>query len=168
LDENFERWKLKWIAVSCTVQIYNVLSLGELFAYLREGRFRHVGVVPQLIPLYYPAYLSIQALPPDAKRVARRRLRQEIARVEARRDAGLDGVLGSMRSTLAFMDEADTTGVLDEFVEFCAKSDAEFGDSWRETCPELARSVEGFLRRRGHRVSELVYRLQERFHEARA
>jgi hypothetical protein len=168
LDENFERWKLKWIAVSCTVQIYNVLSLGELFGYLRAGRFRHVGVVPQLIPLYYPAYLSIQALPPDAKRVARRRLQAEIARVVARQDAGLDGVLGSMRSTLAFMDEADTTGVLDEFVEFCGKSDAAFGDSWRETCPELARSVDGFLRRRGHRVSEMVYRLQERLAEARA
>jgi pyruvate-formate lyase-activating enzyme len=168
LDENFERWKINWVTVSCTVQIYNLLSLGDLFRYLRETPFRHVRPVPQLIPLYYPAYLSIQALPPDAKRVARGRLRAEIARAEARGESALDGAIGSMRATLAFLNEAETTADLDDFVAFCEKSDREFGDSWRETCPELARSVDGFLRRRGHRVSELVYRLQERLHEARA
>jgi len=168
LDENFARWKIKWITVSCTVQIYNMLSLGELFGYLREAKFEHVLPVPQLIPLYYPAYLSIQAMPKDAKRVARRRLQQELARAEALKDPAVDGVIGSIRSTLAFLDAADTTWELDDFVEFCAKSDREFGDSWRETCPELAKSVDGFLKRRGHRVSELMYRLQERFQEALA
>jgi hypothetical protein len=40
------------------VQVYNVLDLDKLYAYLRSG-FEHVLPAPVLNPLSRPAYLSV-------------------------------------------------------------------------------------------------------------
>jgi sulfatase maturation enzyme AslB (radical SAM superfamily) len=142
LDENFERWKIKWATITCTTQIYNVLNVDQLFHYLRTAGFKHITAIPQLMPLYYPQYLSIQALPASAKSVARERLELEIQRAEALNIPGLAGPIGSIRSTIGFMDEADTTSDLADFLSFCESSDKVFGDSWREAAPELAEQLD--------------------------
>jgi sulfatase maturation enzyme AslB (radical SAM superfamily) len=142
LDENFERWKIKWATVTCTTQIYNVLNVDQLFDYLRTAGFKHITAIPQLIPLYYPQYLSIQALPASAKVLALKRLQLEIERAEALDIPGLAGPIGSIRSTIAFMNEADTTSDLPNFLAFCQSSDQVFGDSWRAATPELAEHLD--------------------------
>jgi hypothetical protein len=144
LDENFEAWNIKWATVSCTTQIMNVLSVHELFEYLRTANFKHITAIPQLMPLFYPNYLSIQVLPPAAKAVARERLQREIVLAEALNDPGLAGPIGSIRSTLAFLDAADTTADLPDFLSFSDKSDVVFKDSWRGTAPELADFIDAF------------------------
>ncbi len=132
LDAKFDEWKIAWATVSVTVQIYNVLTLDELFAYLRESGFQRVGRVPQLVPLFDPRYLSIQVLPARVKSLAKERLQRELARVE---DAAL---AGAIRSTIAFLEEGDQTRELPNFFAFTEASDREFGDSWQQVAPELA------------------------------
>ncbi len=163
LDENFERWKIKWATVSCTTQICNVLNLDELFGYLRGAGFQHITQIPQLVPLYYPKYLSIQALPAAAKTVARERLQLEVERAEAMQVPGLAGPIGSIRATMAFLDAADTTADLADFLSFSEASDKVFGDSWRSACPELAEHLDRFLvRKRG--LSGLLHKIQDHLH----
>lgn len=142
LDANFHAWKIGWAAVSATVQIYNALSISDLFAYLRSAGFANILSLPQLVPLFDPRYLSIQALPASAKKLARDRLEGEIERAEDFRTANVSGIIGSVRSTIAFMDAADTHADLADFLAFSEASDRAFGDSWRNAAPELASHLE--------------------------
>jgi hypothetical protein len=152
LDRHFDEWNIRWAAVSATVQIYNVLTIHELFEYIRTAGFERICRLPQTIPLFDPRYLSIQALPAAVKAIARERLTAEIERATAWNSPDLDPMIGSLRSTIAFMDAADTTADLPDFFAFCKSSDHAFGDSWRESAPELAgRLDDGKLRRLLHR-----------------
>jgi MoaA/NifB/PqqE/SkfB family radical SAM enzyme len=159
LDRNFDEWKIKWATVSCTTQICNILNLDQLYEYLRSAGFSRITAIPQLMPLFYPNYLSIQALPPPAKAIARERLELELERAEALGTPGLAGPIGSIRSTLAFMDAADTTADLADFLSFSEASDKVFGDCWREAAPELAEHIDHYrASKRG--LSGLLHRLK--------
>ncbi len=87
LDQHFEEWKLRSVLCSTTVQVYNVLTLRDLFDYLGTG-FRHLAPAPQLVPLYMPHYLSIQILPALVKDIARERLLAERAKAKDRLGPG--------------------------------------------------------------------------------
>jgi hypothetical protein len=161
LDENFEAWNLKWVTLSCTTQISNILNVDRLFAYLREARFRHITLIPQLVPLFYPNYLSVQALPAAAKQVARDRLNLEIDRAVALDIPGLAGHIGSIRSVLSFMDAADTTSDLPDFHFFTEASDKAFGDDWREATPELAQYLDEYQPPPTRGLSGWLHRFQQ-------
>jgi sulfatase maturation enzyme AslB (radical SAM superfamily) len=161
LDRNFEQWKIKWATVSCTTQITNILNLHELFEYLRSAGFRHISTVPQLIPLYHPKYFSIQCLPPAAKDTARERLETEIQRAEAMNVPGFAGHIGSIRSVLSFMDAADATSELPDFLSFSEASDKVFGDNWREAAPELAEYIDEHMAHRKTGLSGLLQRFYQ-------
>jgi len=148
LDRRFKDWKIGSVTVSATVQLYNVLEIHELFAYIRGAGFANILPIPQLTPLFTPLYLSIQGLPAPAKTVARKRLQAEIERAETWRRADLAGLIGSVRSTMKFMDAADTSSNLPDFLSFCESSDKAFSDSWLEAAPELARYL-GLMRPTG-------------------
>lgn len=143
LDSRFDEWKVRWATVSATVQIGNVLSINELFRYLRTGGFGRLNRLPQLVPLFDPRYLSIQALPAGLKATARRRLAEEIERAPSVQAGYAEASIGSIRTTLAYMDAADTLSDLPDFLTFSERSDKVFGDSWRAAMPELARHLEG-------------------------
>jgi sulfatase maturation enzyme AslB (radical SAM superfamily) len=142
LDQHFDEWRLKSAKLSATVQIYNLLTLHDLFAYLRGAGLKRFAVLPHFVPLFHPPYLSIQALPKAAKELARQRLTRELNRPEARQQEGYQHFAGCIANVLAFMDEADTTSSLPEFFQFCESSDRQFGDSWRAALPELARALD--------------------------
>lgn len=142
VDRHFDKWNIRWAALSAVVQIYNVLAIRELFAYMRKARFTHILPIPQLVPLFEPRYLSIQGLPAPAKGVARKGLQAEIKRAEEWHRKDLSALIGSARSTIDFMDAADTTANLPDFFSFCEATDRVFGDSWREAAPELALHLE--------------------------
>jgi MoaA/NifB/PqqE/SkfB family radical SAM enzyme len=137
LDRHFDEWRIRKFMLSATVQLYNILQLGEIFDYV-AAEFQHVTPVPQLVPLYYPSYLSIQNLPARVKDSVRERLLAARARVEARLDKKWHYILDSIDVTIAYMDEACSPRLLMDFLYFSEKSDREFGDSWRRACPELA------------------------------
>jgi sulfatase maturation enzyme AslB (radical SAM superfamily) len=137
VDENFEDWNIHSASVHTTVQMHNVLTLGDLFEYLRAAGFQHLTPFPNLIPLFNPEYLSIQALPASSKAVVRERLEAEIERIEKSEVPKAATATGTIRTTLAYMDAADKTKDLNDFFSFSKASDQEFGDSWREAAPEL-------------------------------
>lgn len=142
VDEHYEDWKISSAVVSAVFQIYNALNIHELMAYLRDAGFRRVTKLPQLVPLFDPPYLSTQALPNPVKQEARRLLEEEIRRAESWNQPKLAGLIGTMRSTLAYMDAASTTGALMEFEMFTEAADAVFGQSWKEALPELVPYLE--------------------------
>lgn len=136
LDRHFVEWKIRGIICSATVQIYNILQLGELFDYLASG-FEHIAPLPQLVPLYEPRYLSIQILPARVKNIARGRLVAERAKAEALPQR-YHFLLSAIDTILTYLDGTAYPAELIEFFQFSEKSDREFGDSWRQACPELA------------------------------
>lgn len=137
LDENFKAWKLRLVGCSTTVQAYNVLQLGELFAYLASG-FHNVTPAPLLVPLYEPAYLSIRMLPARVKDVARQSLLAEREKARVSKRPIHENVLTTLDTTLAYLDESLPVKHFMDFLYFSEKSDRQFGDSWRRACPELA------------------------------
>ncbi len=139
VDNRFNDWKIGSVTVSATVQICNVLEIDQLFAYIRHAGFARIAPIPQLVPLFSPRYLSIQGLPAKAKAVARERLEAEVERAESWNRPELAGLIGSAHHTLEFLDAADTTSHLSDFLSFSESSDRAFGDSWRDAAPELAK-----------------------------
>jgi hypothetical protein len=137
VDRNFKTWNMGYVICSATVQIYNILQLGELFDYVAT-RFRHITPVPALTALYSPEYLSIQILPSRLKDIARTKLLALRAEMVERLPLEVHHRLNSIDAMVAFMDEANPSGQLEDFLYFCEKSDRKFGDSWRQSCPDLA------------------------------
>ena len=138
LDHHAEEWKLRTVIVSTTLQIYNVLQIGELIDYLASN-FKNIAPIPQLIPLYEPRYLCIQILPPEAKAAARTRLIEARAKAKALGGPDLSSLIGTFDTTIAYLDQSQASRRdLIDFLFFSEKSDREFGDSWRHACPELA------------------------------
>ncbi len=142
LDQNFKEWKLRLVVCSTTVQVYNLLQLGELFDYLADS-FQHVTPAPVLVPLYDPAYLSIRVLPERVRGVARQRLLAERAKARASKRPIHENVLSTIDTTLAYLDESLPMRHFMDFLYFTEKSDRQFGESWRRACPELARLLHG-------------------------
>jgi sulfatase maturation enzyme AslB (radical SAM superfamily) len=138
VDAHYEEWKIRSASLSVTVQIYNILTLHHLLEYLRNAGLKHFRMLPNMVALFDPKYLSIQALPAAAKKVARARLLRELERPEAQAQPGYEFFAGCVASILAYMDEDDKSSHLPDFLEFCDKSDKAFGDSWRDALPELA------------------------------
>jgi len=152
LDSRADEWKIRWAAVSSTVQIYNVLTIHELFSYLRTAGFRRIAQVPQLVPLMDPAYLSIRCLPPAIKAIARERLQTEFERARERYGSELAAQIGTVRATVNFMEVAGASADLADFFSFTDATDRVFGESWREAAPELAAVLEPVQQEFFHRV----------------
>jgi MoaA/NifB/PqqE/SkfB family radical SAM enzyme len=144
LEQHAEEWKLKPIAVSTTLQIYNVLQIGDLVDYLSSANFTRIAPVPQLVPLYQPRYLCIQILPDEIKAMARERLAEARRKAEALRRPDVEALISTFDAAIAYMDQGNgSRRDLMNFRVFSEKSDREFGDSWRQTCPELAEMLLG-------------------------
>lgn len=65
LDQRAEELNLREIGFNTTVQVYNILSLTELFEYTFQ--FRRIKPYPDLSILNQPSCFSIQILPPELK-----------------------------------------------------------------------------------------------------
>ena len=134
LDEHHEDWKLHMVHCNTTVQVYNILHLGELFDYFGDN-FKHIEPAPYVTPLYNPSYLSIQILPDNIKRIAKERLLA--AQSESERRWGTRAIHSSVQGVISYMEGKGSRLDLAEFLYFSEKTDREFHDSWRKACPEL-------------------------------
>lgn len=83
LDNNARRLNCSDLSFNTTVQVYNVLRLTELLDYTL-ARFQKFEPVPNLSLLSQPSCFSIQALSPELKSVAARRLRTWLEKTRAR------------------------------------------------------------------------------------
>jgi MoaA/NifB/PqqE/SkfB family radical SAM enzyme len=137
LDAHFSEWNIRQVFTNATVQVYNVLDLDKLYAYLRSG-FQHILPAPMLTPLSWPAYFSVQNLPSDIKKLARERLLNETARQEYRNRQDLDWLLSSINTLLAYMDPPAVKNHWKDFRSFTTRSDREFDDSFEHAAPEMA------------------------------
>jgi sulfatase maturation enzyme AslB (radical SAM superfamily) len=147
LDAHFHDWNLREISIHTTVQVYNLLDLDKLYAYLRAG-FAHVLPAPLLSPLSWPAYLSVQSLPFQIKALARQRLLEEKMREEYRERTNIAWVLSSIDTVIEFMNGSNGTGPWRDFIAFTTSSEREFGDSFARAAPEMAAllTASGILR----------------------
>jgi hypothetical protein len=137
VDVHFREWNLREVAVYPTVQVFNILGLGDLYAYLRSG-FEHVLPAPCLSPLSWPPYLSVHILPAPIKSLARERLLEEKTREEYRNRDDLRWLLSSIDTILQHMDRVDGKDPWKDFFSFTTNSDREFGDSFERAAPETA------------------------------
>lgn len=141
LDRHFHEWNLREVSITTTVQVYNVLDLDALYAYLRSG-FEHVHPLPLLNPLSWPAYLSVQTLPRAVKERARDKLLVERTRPEYTSRPDLGWVLRTIDVLLAHM-APDLSGQERDFAHFTSESEQAFGDSLERIAPELAGLLSG-------------------------
>jgi hypothetical protein len=137
LDRQFHLWNLREVSIHTTVQVYNLLDLHQLYAYLRSG-FAHILPAPLLNPLSWPAYLSVQNLPAAIKAVAQERLLQERNREEYRHGANIGWILSSIDTILEYLNGKTGADHWKDFIFFTKQSDREFADSFEEAAPELA------------------------------
>jgi MoaA/NifB/PqqE/SkfB family radical SAM enzyme len=112
-----------------TLQNYNILNIVELFRYLDS-----IGLSFTASFLKFPRYLSIEAMPPRARRLAAERLRAYAGKGCQRENRAQ--VLG-FASTLESLGEQFDDKLMRDFMLFTNDLDASRGQSFRETCPEL-------------------------------
>lgn len=71
----------------------------------------------------------------------KKKLLAELARAEGEHPEHVSHT-GSIRTVIAFLEQADKQEHLPDFLSFSDASDRAFGDSWRQACPELTRHLE--------------------------
>ena len=138
LDDHYEEWHLRTVHCNTTVQVYNILQISELFDYLGDT-FKSLNPAPYLTPLYNPSYLSISILPDAIKAVAEERLLAAESRALAR--FGPRAAITSVHAVIAHMKNKRERIDLMDFLYFSEKTDREFGESWRQACPELSQML---------------------------
>jgi uncharacterized radical SAM superfamily Fe-S cluster-containing enzyme len=141
IEENFDAWNLRHAVISATVQIYNVLEIGDLFDYVATN-FRRINPIPQLIPLYDPEYLAIEALPNRIKAAARVHLLAVRQKALALPGTDPDWISRSFDPVFAYLDKpSGSPRAFMGFLSYTERCDRDFGDSWRVACPELAKHL---------------------------
>ncbi len=141
IEENHQKYKIKQALIMCTLQVYNVFNLGELFDFLAEN-FKFVYQIPQLVDLYFPDYYRTQILPPSLKRDAAQALSQIKAKAKQRIHDGLipqsqEYLLKSLDGAIAFMNSEDKQHLIDQFLRATRSIDEIRGQSTFLNIPKL-------------------------------
>jgi len=113
LDEHFKEYKIEEVLLSTTVQIYNVLSLRELYHYLTK--FKNVIPAMNLVNLYTPSYLKTTLLPADAKKLATQRLLEVSSKLKNVLPATYSYLEGNIHQIITFMNQDDLSSQLPVF-----------------------------------------------------
>lgn len=116
-------------SIHTTVQVYNVLRLGDLMAYART--FNHIDVDPHLNILDHPDWLNIQTLPQALKLKASERL---LAMIDADISASL---ADRLRGVNTYMFGQDRSHLWPEFLRKTSALDARRQQLLIEILPEL-------------------------------
>jgi MoaA/NifB/PqqE/SkfB family radical SAM enzyme len=108
------------VQIHCTVQMYNILNLKELFDWIKAK----TDLTPYLNILNHPICLNIQTLPLELKKL-----------VEERLVDYLDWP--KVKETIAYMNSADTSGHLTEFFDYTAAIDKSRNENLLDHIPEF-------------------------------
>lgn len=120
LEENHEKYGVKEVIIMCTLQVYNVLRLRDLYDYLAEN-FTFVTQIPNLIDLHFPFYFNTQILTPQLKQQALESMK-EIEKITLERIASgkipkiQEKYLESLRGGMNFLTADDRQKLIPEFL----------------------------------------------------
>lgn len=146
LDEHADEFHITEILLSCTVQIYNVLSLGELYSYLRQ--FKKIVPALNLINLNFPEYMSTKVLPDEAKLEASKRLNTIAEELKNRIPQNYTYLLENIFQVINFMNAEDHTTQLMKFKTVNTKIDKLKKFKLSESLPDLnGYLIEYYLKR---------------------
>lgn len=135
LDANAKKFNISEIMLSCTVQLYNVLSLEPLYNYLKG--FQNIIPALNLINLKYPLHLSTQALPKAAKIEAEQRLRKIKDNFAFKLEKEYAYLLDNIDHVIRNMNEQDLSDGLLKFKEYDSKLNRMKGVRLNDYLPEL-------------------------------
>lgn len=135
LDENFNKYKIEEILLSCTVQIYNVLSLESLYDYLKK--FKNIVPALNLVNLHVPFYLKTTLLPPEAKALASQRLKKIADDLRGRLPEKYSYLEQNISQVTNFMNNVDHSDQLKIFKTVNANIDRVKQTRLKDHVPEL-------------------------------
>jgi hypothetical protein len=108
------------VQIHCTVQMYNILNLKELFDWIKNK----TELTPYLNILNHPVCLNIQTLPTELKKKAEERLVDYLD-------------WPKVKETIAYMNAADTSDHLTEFFNYTAAIDKSRDENLLDHIPEF-------------------------------
>jgi hypothetical protein len=108
------------VQIHCTVQMYNILNLKELFDWIKSK----TDLTPYLNILNHPVCLNIQTLPLELKKLAEERLVDYLH-------------WPKVKETIAYMNAADTSNHLTEFFDYTKAIDESRNENLLEHIPEF-------------------------------
>ena len=108
------------VQIHCTVQMYNILNLKELFDWIKVK----TDLTPYLNILNHPVCLNIQTLPIELKKIAEERLVDYLD-------------WPKVKDTIAYMNSADTSNHLSEFFNYTAAIDKSRNENLLDHIPEF-------------------------------
>ena len=145
LDRSLAEWGITQVLVMCTVQIYNIYRLAELFDYLAIN-FKNINQIPHLVDLHHPMYYRTQQLTPAEKNFALEKLRALLDVTEERIRAGMIPKhqryhLETLRASIAFMQEPAPEDRRNELGRVIKSIDAFRRQNTFQVLPELNRML---------------------------
>ena len=135
LDNHADELNITEILLSCTVQIYNVLSLRDLYEYASD--FKKIIPAINLINLNFPDYMSSKVLPVDAKLEAEIRLLQIAKKLEVKIPESHLYLIDNIYQIINFMNQEDLTSELSKFKKINSQIDKKKKFKLSESIPEL-------------------------------
>ncbi len=135
LDQNAEKYRIKEILLSSTVQIYNVLDLPNLYEYLKKFKVVVPGL--NLVNLHIPNYLQTSTLPDEAKLVATKRLEEYYHVLKNDLPEHYKYLAENIHHVINFMNQKPTAHQLSTFMRINGNMDAIKGVTLEEQIPEL-------------------------------
>ena len=139
LDEHFHDYKIQEIILACTVQIYNVLQLEELYDYLKK--FKNVVPALNLTNLFTPFYLKTSVLPASAKQLAQERLTRVKANLEKNVSADYLYLVHDIQQIISFMNYDEQSSSLPLFLKVNDNIDKLKNVSLKDYLPELHKII---------------------------
>ncbi len=135
LDDNASKYHIDEILLSCTVQIYNILELPDLYNYLKK--FKVIVPALNLINLHIPNYLQSSVLPEEAKLIANKRLGEFYTKLKEELPENRKYMAESIHEVLNFMNQKTDPALLKSFMDINTKMDSFKAQSLQESIPEL-------------------------------
>jgi hypothetical protein len=141
IDRGFAEYGIREVLISCTVQVYNIFRLHELYDYL-ASEFENVIRLPNLVDLHFPDHYRTQILPADMKRRAEERLLRLLEVSEARIASGAipaahSYLLDHLRGSINFMNMENLERLAPTFHKVAVSKDTLDGISVYHVIPEL-------------------------------
>ena len=135
LDLNAKKYNLTEILISCTVQVYNVLFLNDLYEYVNQ--FKNIIPALNLINLKYPEFLSTQVLPVPAKILAKLRLEKVKENISSKVPTVYNYLIENIDQVIKNMEEEDLSFALFKFKNYDLKINEISNMKIKDYLPEL-------------------------------
>jgi MoaA/NifB/PqqE/SkfB family radical SAM enzyme len=138
-ENNIQCW------AACTLQIYNCVGILDLIDWIYQSDFKKFGRQNRLPfitthPLHNPIGFSLKALPTDAKIYLRKKYNDYFSKMKII-DPRFSTVENNLSGYLNYMDSADESAQLVEFIRKTQAMDKYRNQNFSLTCPEIANFI---------------------------